>query len=161
MSRVRVPVPGPSARRRTTTIGWWLFVGTLGAGVLAAAALGVAGVGWLALAIVSAAATWLVLRIRPGVEGRAGYMVVREDTTPVEVPEGRLLEPVQACMRCGSLDLATPAIRDGVWPGGGELQFLVCRRCNTRAPPLTFDRAEDYAAFVRELHEPAADPSHA
>ena len=154
------PVPGRRTRWGIALAAWlvvvlvvltptrdlWLLPLTMGRAI---------GIGAAAVAVVLVVFLFV---IRPA-RRRGGLvpptMQVATSWRPVGVPELAPPPPIQACMRCGSLDLATPGLRDGVWLGGGELQFLVCRNCNSRSPPLTFDRAEDYVAFVRELHEPA------
>lgn len=50
-------------------------------------------------------------------------------------------------MRCGSLDLALPGIRDGVFPEGGELMASVCRRCGFQGAPLLFSDRDGYEQF--------------
>lgn len=157
-----MPVPGIRARRRVVVAMWvvlWVgFVGALvagraaggraeGARVLASAALLAVG---LALAVGYARAA----RVRGGLV--PPMVQASADPRPVAVPDRVPSASVRACMRCGSRDLALPGIRDGAWVGGAELQFMVCRNCNTRAPPLEFERGEDYVAFVRELHADAA-----
>lgn len=90
----------------------------------------------------------------------------RGDTKPVSAPPERappmpapapdeelwaVPEPVKACPRCGFLGIRPPGVQDGVFPGGGELIMFVCPRCEHRGLPLSFDKREDYAAFLREL----------
>lgn len=60
-------------------------------------------------------------------------------------------EPVKACPDCGFLGIRPPGIQDGVWPGGGELIFQVCPRCDYRGLPVEFQRREEYGAFLRDL----------
>jgi hypothetical protein len=76
--------------------------------------------------------------------------------TPVAVPSeadvADLPEPVTACPRCGFLGVRPPDVSDGVFSGGGELTFYVCRRCNFRGQPVLFRRREEYRTFVRDLN---------
>lgn len=60
--------------------------------------------------------------------------------------------PVLACPDCGFLGVRTPQMRDGLWPGGGELgDRKVCGRCGYQGLVPTFDSPASYGAFVRGL----------
>lgn len=61
--------------------------------------------------------------------------------------------PLQACLRCGSLDLAMPGAADGVSYEGGQLLASTCRGCGLTGPPMLF---EDQAAWQRFREERAA-----
>lgn len=161
MNRVRLPVPGPTARAWITRVAWvlvGLFV--LGFFPLAVVTGNARGIGFwgAAVTVVAIVAVLWAGVVRPGRrEGAARrglasptMQVAEKVERPVQVPDD-VEGPVAACMRCGSRDLAMPGMRDGVWLGGGELQFMVCRNCNSRAPPLEFERGEDYVRFLREL----------
>ena len=55
---------------------------------------------------------------------------------------------LRCCMKCASIDLRMPGVRDGIIPGFGvELNSWVCRDCGHRAPALEFDDVQDYQAF--------------
>lgn len=158
VSRVGLPVPGPRARRWITA-GCWVLVALLFFGFLPLAVWtgGLTRSGFWTMVVVVAAVALVVWAavVRPARKmglASPALQVAERVERPVPVP-GVVVGPVTACMRCGSRDLATPGMRDGVWLGGGELQFLVCRNCNSRAPPLEFERGEDYVAFVKELNE--------
>lgn len=90
---------------------------------------------------------------------------LRVQPPPVPVPSEEDLrdvpEPVSACPDCGFLGIRSPGVQDGVWPGGGELVFQVCPRCQFRGQPVVFRRREDYNRFVAELAEHAANPDRA
>lgn len=60
---------------------------------------------------------------------------------------------LQACLRCGSLDLAMPGAADGVSYEGGQLLASTCRACGLTGPPMLF---EDQAAWQRFREERAA-----
>lgn len=62
-----------------------------------------------------------------------------------------LPEPVTACPDCGFLGIRAPSVQDGVFPGGGELIFQVCPRCDYRGMPVEFARREDYQSFLDDL----------
>ncbi len=74
---------------------------------------------------------------------------------PVELPPredlAQIKEPIPACPRCGYLDMKPPTVSDGIWPGGGETNFLVCGRCACRGQPLVFDDGNAYGAFLEGL----------
>lgn len=70
-----------------------------------------------------------------------------DDATLADVPE-----PVTACPECAFLGVRMPEIRDGLWPGGGELgSRVVCPRCGYQGLAVRFETREDYGAFLREL----------
>jgi hypothetical protein len=68
---------------------------------------------------------------------------------------------IQACPRCESRDLGLPTASDGVWLGGGELQFYVCRACQYRGMPVEFDNEAEYATFVRTHFDEEPDDAGA
>lgn len=71
-----------------------------------------------------------------------------DDTTLADVPE-----PVTACPDCGFLGIRMLGIRDGVWPGGGEIgDKMTCPRCGYQGLALRFDTRADYGEFLRDLH---------
>lgn len=155
---MRLPVPGPRARRVVTGVGWALVALLVLGFVPVAVVTGTFTASGAWTGFITAAAVALVVWvavIRPARKvGLVSPVVQVTDRVarPVPVPEN-VAGPVRACMRCGSRDLALPGLRDGVFLGGGELQFLVCRNCHSRAPPLEFERGEDYVAFLKELEE--------
>lgn len=61
---------------------------------------------------------------------------------------------VRSCPRCASKQVRGPTIADGIWPGGGELQKLVCDECAFQGMMLEFDSEEDYLAFRSEKRGP-------
>jgi hypothetical protein len=64
---------------------------------------------------------------------------------------------VRACPRCASTEVRGPTIADGIWPGGGELQKLVCDECGFQGMMVEFDREEDYLAFRLEKRGPPGE----
>lgn len=64
-------------------------------------------------------------------------------------------EPVTACPDCAFLGVRMPGIRDGLWPGGGELgDRIVCPRCGYQGLAVRFEKREDYGQFLRDLATP-------
>lgn len=55
-----------------------------------------------------------------------------------------------ACLRCGSLDLAVPGIRDGIFPEGGELLSSACRTCGYQGAPVVFADRDAWLQFREE-----------
>ncbi len=74
---------------------------------------------------------------------------------PVELPPkedlAQIKEPIAACPRCGYPGMKPPTLSDGIWPGGGETNFLVCGRCACRGEPLVLDDGNAYGAFLEGL----------
>jgi len=62
-----------------------------------------------------------------------------------------------ACPRCGSVDLRMPTVQDGLWPGGGETNFLVCAGCGYRGMPILFADVAALEAFRSSEREPEQD----
>lgn len=78
----------------------------------------------------------------------------RRPPVPAPAPEDLegVPEPTTACPDCGYLGVRMPELRDGLWPGGGELGGrIVCGRCGYQGVPVSFERREEYAAFLREM----------
>lgn len=77
---------------------------------------------------------------------------------PVPVVEASLVaglpRPFSACARCGYLGVRTLTEADGGVAGSGDLlTAMVCPRCGHEGPPVLFDAPEEYARFLRGLHE--------
>ena len=79
-------------------------------------------------------------------------MRVRPTGAITDADVSDLPEPITACPDCGYLAIRMPGIGDGLWPGGGETgSRMVCPRCDWQGLPVSFERREDYAEFLREL----------
>jgi len=77
----------------------------------------------------------------------------RPPVAPVPVSElVDVPEPINACPDCGYLGVRMPELRDGLWPGGGELgSRVVCPRCGYQGLAVRFDTRGEYAAWLRDL----------
>lgn len=120
-------------------------------GVVLGAYLGLFfGLVWALIGVTVLGALW---RAHPDAAVSTGPRVVPQG--PVPPPAGEdlaaLREPVTACPDCGFVGLRMPGIRDGAWPGGGELVKMVCPRCGYQGMPVEFATREEYARFLREL----------
>jgi hypothetical protein len=56
---------------------------------------------------------------------------------------------IEACINCGSRDIRSGTISDGVLPGYTDgLVTYVCNNCNHRGIPVIFDSEEEYSEFA-------------
>jgi hypothetical protein len=125
---------------------------------LAGLALIVGGAAWGFLgapgpALVLAALGVFVLLLGLGTSGRREPLA----RTPVAIPpeESEQVEgPVEACLRCGSVDVGAGSVSQGQIPGAGDAFAYVCKRCGHRGAPLRFEDATAYREFVRGLNGP-------
>ncbi|GEM_PF-4565900 len=70
-----------------------------------------------------------------------------DDATLADLPQ-----PLTACPDCGYLGIRPATVRDGAFAGGGTLlSQQVCPRCGYQGLPLSFEKREQYGAFLREL----------
>jgi hypothetical protein len=61
---------------------------------------------------------------------------------------------IEACISCGSRNIRSGTISDGVLPGYTDgLVTYVCDDCNHRGLPLIFDSEEEYEKFLLALKE--------
>jgi hypothetical protein len=61
---------------------------------------------------------------------------------------------IEACISCGSRNIRSGTISDGVLPGYTDgLVTYVCDDCNHRGLPLIFDSEEEYEKFLLALRE--------
>lgn len=59
---------------------------------------------------------------------------------------------IEACSRCGSLEIRAPAIGEGGIPGSSEIAGVCyCRRCRRRIAPIIFENEEEYKEFLNKL----------
>jgi hypothetical protein len=57
---------------------------------------------------------------------------------------------IEACINCGSRNIRSGTIQDGVLPGYTDgLVTYVCNNCNHRGLPVIFDSEEEYSEFVK------------
>jgi hypothetical protein len=56
-------------------------------------------------------------------------------------------DQVLACMNCGSADVRSARMEDGIVPGYTELTKWVCRRCGNQGPGMLFADEASRAAF--------------
>lgn len=63
-----------------------------------------------------------------------------------------MLEDIDACVRCGSLDLRPPGLGDAAVPGTFDVTgYVVCDNCHLTAVPLSFPDGDAYLDFLRSL----------
>lgn len=61
---------------------------------------------------------------------------------------------IEACISCGSKNIRSGTISDGVLPGYTDgLMTYVCDDCNHRGLPIIFDTEEEYNNFLKALRE--------
>ena len=61
---------------------------------------------------------------------------------------------IEACISCGSRNIRSGTISDGVLPGYTDgLVAYVCDDCNHRGLPIIFDTEEEYEKFLLALRE--------
>ncbi len=61
---------------------------------------------------------------------------------------------IEACISCGSRNIRSGTISDGVLPGYTDgLVTYVCDDCNHRGLPVIFDSEEEYEKFLLALRE--------
>jgi hypothetical protein len=61
---------------------------------------------------------------------------------------------IEACISCGSRNIRSGTISDGVLPGYTDgLVTYVCDDCNHRGLPIIFDSIEEYEKFLVALRE--------
>jgi hypothetical protein len=66
---------------------------------------------------------------------------------------------ITACINCGSQDIRSGTISDGVLPGYTDgLVTYVCNNCNHRGLPIIFDSEEEYEAFLKARMDDQEDP---
>jgi hypothetical protein len=61
---------------------------------------------------------------------------------------------IEACISCGSRNIRSGTISDGVLPGyTNGLVTYVCEDCNHRGLPIIFETEEEYEKFLLALRE--------
>jgi hypothetical protein len=61
---------------------------------------------------------------------------------------------ISACINCGSKNIRSGTISDGVLPGYTDgLNTYVCSDCNHRGLPIIFDTEEEYQKFLLAVTE--------
>jgi hypothetical protein len=61
---------------------------------------------------------------------------------------------IEACISCGSRNIRSGTISDGVLPGYTDgLVTYVCDDCNHRGLPIIFETEEEYEKFLLALRE--------
>ncbi len=61
---------------------------------------------------------------------------------------------ITACIACGSKNIRSGTIGDGVLPGYTDgLNMYVCNDCNHRGMPIVFDSDEEYQKFLLAVTE--------
>lgn len=59
---------------------------------------------------------------------------------------------IEACISCGSRNIRSGTISDGVLPGYTDaLAAYVCEDCNHQGIPIVFDSEEEYEKFLEAL----------
>jgi hypothetical protein len=69
---------------------------------------------------------------------------------------------LQACLRCGSADLAMPTAGDGVSLEGGQVLASTCRACGLTGPAVMFEDRAALRQFQEQraaLYTPDAGPA--
>ncbi len=61
---------------------------------------------------------------------------------------------IEACIRCGSRNIRSGTISDGVLPGYTDaLATFVCDDCNHQGLPIIFDSEEEYNMFLSAVRD--------
>ena len=61
---------------------------------------------------------------------------------------------IEACISCGSRNIRSGTISDGVLPGYTDaLATYVCDDCNHQGLPVVFDTEEEYQKFLKAKME--------
>ena len=61
---------------------------------------------------------------------------------------------ISACISCGSKNIRSGTISDGVLPGYTDgLVTYVCKDCNHRGIPVEFENDEEYQKFLAAVTE--------
>ena len=61
---------------------------------------------------------------------------------------------IEACISCGSRNIRSGTISDGVLPGYTDgLVTYVCDDCNHRGLPIIFETEQEYNEFLKALRE--------
>ena len=61
---------------------------------------------------------------------------------------------IEACISCGSRNIRSGTISDGVLPGYTDaLATYVCDDCNHQGLPIVFDTEEEYQKFLKAKME--------
>ena len=77
---------------------------------------------------------------------------------PRSITNMGVIMKITACINCGSQDIRSGTLQDGVLPGFTDgLVTYVCSRCNHRGLPVIFDSKKKYSEFVRARQRDMAD----